>query len=194
MTPLQRSICLYCGSRTGRNPIYVREARMLGVELAGAGYALVYGAGDLGLMGETARAAQSAGARVTGFIPRHLYELEVGKQDIHALIVTETMHERKKLMLGNADAVIALPGGPGTLDELIEVLTWRHLGLHQKSVFLLNTNDYWGPLLALIDHMVAEGFVGAQFHDYLKVVETVDDLITGLGEALTRRRRGDRIG
>jgi uncharacterized protein (TIGR00730 family) len=100
------------------------------------------------------------------------------------LIVTETMHERKKLMLGNADAVIALPGGPGTLDELIEVLTWRHLGLHEKPVFLLNTNDYWGPLLALIDHMVAEGFVGAQFHDYLTVVETVGDLITGLGEAL----------
>lgn len=94
------------------------------------------------------------------------------------------MHERKKLMLGNADAVIALPGGPGTLDELIEVLTWRHLGLHAKPAFLLNTGDYWGPLLALFDHMAAEGFVGTRFRDYLSVVETVDDLVTGLGEAL----------
>jgi uncharacterized protein (TIGR00730 family) len=184
MSPIQRSICIYCGSRKGRNPAYTREARVLGMALARAGYSLIYGAGDLGLMGEIARAAQDAGARITGFIPRHLFELEVGKQDIHALIVTETMHERKKLMLSNADAVIALPGGPGTLDELIEVLTWRHLGLHQKPAFLLNTGDYWGPLLALFDHMAAEGFVGTQFRDYLSVVETVDDLVAGLDEAL----------
>ena len=157
MTPIQRSVCIYCGSRSGRDPAYVREARNLGAALAGAGYALVYGAGDHGMMGETARAAQTAGARITGFIPRHLVELEAGKHDIHALIVTETMHERKKMMLVNSDAVIALPGGPGTLDELIEVLTWRHLGLHDKPAFLLNTADYWGPLLALFDHMVAEG-------------------------------------
>jgi uncharacterized protein (TIGR00730 family) len=184
VTPLQRSICIYCGSRTGRSHKYAREARALGGALAQAGYALVYGAGDQGIMGETARAAQSAGARITGFIPRHLFELEVGKQDIHSLIVTETMHERKKLMLGNADAVVALPGGPGTLDELIEVLTWRNLGLHQKPVFLLNTNDYWGPLLALFDHMATEGFVAAQFREYLTVVESVDELMAGLGEAL----------
>jgi uncharacterized protein (TIGR00730 family) len=157
---------------------------MLGEALARAGYSLVYGAGDRGIMGETARAAQSAGARITGFIPRHLFDLEAGKQDIHALIVTETMHERKKLMLGNADAVVALPGGPGTLDELIEVLTWRHLGLHQKPVLLLNTNDYWRPLLALIDHMITEGFVTAKFRDYLTVVETVDQIIAVLREAL----------
>ena len=136
-------------------------------------------------MGETARAAQAAGARITGFIPRHLFDLEVGKHDIHALIVTETMHERKKLMLGNSDAVIALPGGPGTLDELIEVLTWRHLGLHSKPTFLLNTGGYWDPLLALFDHMVAEGFVGPQFRDYLSVFKTVDELVAALREALS---------
>ena len=184
MTTLQRSICIYCGSRTGRKPAYAREARLLGKTLAEAGYALVYGAGDQGIMGETARAAQAAGARITGFIPRHLFDLEVGKHDIHALIVTESMHERKKLMLGNSDAVIALPGGPGTLDELIEVLTWRHLGLHEKPAFLLNTNDYWGPLLALFDHMAAEGFVAAQFRDYLTVAETVDQLMDALRDAL----------
>jgi len=184
MRPGKRSVCLYCGSRSGRRPAYVREARAVGAALAAAGYDLVYGAGDLGLMGETARAAQQAGARVTGFIPRHIFDLEVGKQDIHSLIVTETMHERKKLMLVNSEAVIALPGGPGTLDELIEVLTWRHLGLHQKPVLLLNTGDYWGPLIALFDHMEAEGFVSSQFRDYLTVVETVDGLIEGLRRAL----------
>ncbi len=181
----QHSVCIYCGSRAGRNPVIAREARALGEALGRAGYALVYGAGDQGLMGETARAAQAAGARITGFIPRHLFDLEVGKHDIHALIVTETMHERKKLMLGNADAVIALPGGPGTLDELIEVLTWRHLGLHAKPAFLLNTGGYWGPLLALFNHMVAEGFVHAQFRGYLSVVETVDELMEALREALS---------
>jgi uncharacterized protein (TIGR00730 family) len=184
MPPHQHSVCIYCGSRTGRNPAIAREARALGAALGRAGYALVYGAGDQGIMGETARAAQAAGARITGFIPRHLYDLEVANHDLHALIVTETMHERKKLMLGNSDAVIALPGGPGTLDELIEVLTWRHLGLHTKPAFLLNTNDYWAPLLTLFDHMVAEGFVGTQFRNYFSVFETVDELMAELRRTL----------
>lgn len=184
MRPGKRTVCIYCGSRSGHRPAFVREARAAGTALAGAGFDLVYGAGDLGLMGETARAAQAAGARVTGFIPKHIFDLEVGKQDIHSLVVTETMHERKKLMLVNSDAVIALPGGPGTLDELIEVLTWRHLGLHQKPVLLLNTGDYWRPLLALFDHMETEGFVNSQFRDYLEVVETVDALIEALRRAL----------
>jgi len=180
MPTRQRSVCIYCGSRSGRRPDYAEGARAIGTAIAHAGFGLVYGAGDLGLMGEAASAAQAAGARVTGFIPRHLYELEVGKQDIHSLIVTETMHERKKLMLVNADAVVSLPGGPGTLDELIEVLTWRHLGLHQKPVLLLNTGDYWGPLLALFDHMIQEGFVTRQFRTYLQVVETVDAVMEAL--------------
>jgi uncharacterized protein (TIGR00730 family) len=182
------TVCLYCGSRKGRNPAHVKAARAIGNALGQSGYGVVYGAGDLGLMGEAATAAQAAGARVTGFIPRHLFELEVGKQDIHAVIVTDTMHERKKLMLGNADAVIALPGGPGTLDELIEVLTWRHLGLHEKPTLLLNTGDYWGPLLALFDHMIAEGFVGAQFRSYLSVFDTVETLMAELARVLPSRR------
>ena len=184
MPSRQRNVCIYCGSRSGRNPDYARQARAIGQALARAGYGVVYGAGDLGLMGEAASAAQQAGAKVTGFIPRHLHDIEVGKQDIHALIVTETMHERKKLMLGNSDAVIALPGGPGTLDELVEVLTWRHLGLHEKPTLLLNTGDYWGPLLALFDHMIAEGFVGDKFRTYFTVVETVDALMAALRRAL----------
>jgi uncharacterized protein (TIGR00730 family) len=181
------AICIYCGSRSGRRPGHVEVARATGRALGRAGFSVVYGAGDLGLMGETARAAKDAGARVTGFIPRHLFDLEVGKNDIDALVITETMHERKKLMFGNSDAVLALPGGPGTLDELIEVLTWRHLGLHRKPVVLLNAGDYWGPLLALFDHMVEEGFVGRGFLDYLTVVETVEAAVEALADALSRR-------
>jgi uncharacterized protein (TIGR00730 family) len=184
MRPSQPTVCIYCGSRPGRDPAYLRDARALGAALAQAGFALVYGAGDVGLMGETARAAQEAGARITGFIPRHLLELEVGKHDLHAVIVTETMHERKKLMLCNSDAVIALPGGPGTLDELVEVLTWRQLGLHRKPAFLLNTGGYWDPLLTLFAHMAEQGFVGHEFRDYLTVAETVDELIAALRRAL----------
>lgn len=184
MSPLQRTVCLYCGSRTGRNPGHARAARELGEALGRAGYALVYGAGDRGLMGEAARAAQAAGARITGFIPRHLVDIEAGKQDLHAVIVTDTMHERKKLMLANSEAVIALPGGPGTLDELIEVLTWRHLGLHAKPAFALNAEGYWDPLLRLIEHMAEEGFVGRHFLGYLTVVATVDELMAALRRAL----------
>ena len=184
MTGQTATICIYCGSRAGRRPAHVKAARATGQALGRAGFAVVYGAGDLGLMGETARAARAAGARVTGFIPRHLFELEVCKNDIDALIVTETMHERKKLMFGNSDAVLALPGGPGTLDELIEVLTWRHLGLHEKPVVLLNPEDYWGPLLALFDHMIAEGFVSEKFRGYLTVADSVDGLMAALRRAL----------
>lgn len=184
MSSAPRTVCVYCGSRTGRNPAYAREARALGEALGRAGYALVYGAGDSGMMGEAARAAQAAGARITGFIPRHLVALEAGKQDLHAVIVTETMHERKKLMLANSEAVIALPGGPGTLDELIEVLTWRHLGLHEKPTFLLNPEGYWDPLLRLMEHMVAEEFVGRHFLDYLSVAASVGEMMPALRRAL----------
>ncbi len=179
MSSAPRTVCLYCGSRTGKNPVHVREARALGEALGRAGYALVYGAGDSGMMGEAARAAQAAGARITGFIPNHLVALEAGKQDLHAVIVTETMHERKKLMLTNAEAVVALPGGPGTLDELIEVLTWRHLGLHEKPALLLNTGG-----LRLLEHMAPEEFVGRHFLGYLTVAATVEELMAALRRAL----------
>jgi hypothetical protein len=184
MSRPRRTVCLYCGSRLGANPAHAREARALGEALGRAGYALVYGAGDRGLMGEAARAAQAAGARITGFIPRHLVDIEAGKQDLHAIIVTDTMHERKKLMLANSEAVIALAGGPGTLDELVEVLTWRHLGLHEKRTFLLNTEGYWDPLISLFNHMAEQGFVGRGFLDYLTVVGTVDELMAALRRAL----------
>ncbi|MEM8697524.1 MAG: TIGR00730 family Rossman fold protein [Pseudomonadota bacterium] len=176
----ERSVCLFCGSRTGTAPHHLVEAEALGAGLADAGFGLVYGAGDLGLMGAAARAAKSAGGQVTGFIPRHLLAMEVGNPGIDALIVTETMHERKKLMFGNSDAVVALPGGPGTLDELIEVLTWRQIGLHQRPIVLVSPKGYWQPLLSLIDHVIGHGFADPGFRDYLDVVESAGEAVVRL--------------
>jgi len=178
------SACLFCGSRNGANPAFVAAARGLGQALAGRGHELVYGAGDQGLMGETARAAQTAGGRVIGFIPQHLVDLEVGKTDLDEYVVTQTMHERKMLMFERSDAVIALPGGPGTLDELIEVLTWRQLGLHSRPVVLVNTEGYWDPLLALLEHVIGHGFADRSFLDYLDLAPGPEAAIDRMEERL----------
>lgn len=174
------SVCVYCGSRYGNSDAFGRAAAALGTWLAKNDMRLVYGAGDIGLMGELARAAQAAGGTTLGVIPAHLQKTEIGKTDLTQYIVTETMHERKKVMFMNADAVIALPGGAGTLDELFEVLTWRQLGLHTKPVFLLNTEGYWDDLVALIKGVCAKGFAPDSLRDYFQLVGTVGDLATRL--------------
>jgi uncharacterized protein (TIGR00730 family) len=138
--------------------------------LARNGWRLVYGAGDVGLMGEVARAAQGAGAETFGVIPAHLFAREVGKRDLTTFVVTETMHERKKVMFMNADAVVVLPGGAGSLDEFFEVLTWRQLGLHAKPILLVNTEGYWDPLAALIERVIAEGFADPTLRAYAATV------------------------
>lgn len=178
------SVCVFCGARSGARPAYAEAARATGAMLAERGWRLVYGAGDVGLMGEVARAAQAAGAATMGVIPTHLMKREVGKRDLTQLVITEDMHERKKVMFMNADALVALPGGPGTLDELFEVLTWRQLGLHAKPVFLLDAGGYWEPLLGLLRHMVGEGFAEPSFLDFLAPVADVPALM----EALTAVR------
>lgn len=179
-----KSVCVYCGSRSGAMPAYADDARALGVSLARQGWRLVYGAGDVGLMGEVARSAQNAGGDTFGVIPTHLLELEVGKTDLTRFVVTETMHERKKVMFMNADAVVVLPGGAGSLDELFEALTWRQLGLHNKPVLVLNTAGYWSPLVALIDHVIAQGFADPELADFLTVVDTVDEAVEFLRAAM----------
>lgn len=177
------SLCVYCGSRDGGDPAYAEAAEALGAAIAERGWRLVYGAGDVGLMGRVARTAQTGGAETFGVIPTHLLQLEVGKRDLTSFIVTETMHERKKVMFMNSDAVVVLPGGAGSLDELFEVLTWRQLGLHEKPVFLLNVNGYWNPLTALIDHVVAEGFAGDNLKGFYRVVDSVGALTAQLASA-----------
>lgn len=182
------SICVFCGSRLGGDPAFAAAAGELGRALASDGYRLVYGAGDVGLMGAVANAAIAAGGDTFGVIPEHLLRREVGKRDLGALVVTETMHERKKVMFMNADAIVTLPGGPGSLDELFEVLTWRQLGLHAKPIYLLNTNGYWDPLIALLGHVVGNGFAEASFLDFLAVQDTVPALITALRADLDAHR------
>ena len=175
-----KSVCVYCGSRPGAMPAYAEAARDLGGKLAARELRLVYGAGDVGLMGEVARAAQAAGAETFGVIPEHLVRREVGKSDLTSYVVTETMHERKKVMLMNADAVVVLPGGPGSLDELFEVLTWRQLGLHDKPIVILNVDGYWDKLRDLLDHVIAQGFADASLAGYLKWVATPDQALDHL--------------
>lgn len=184
------SVCVYCGSRHGSRPAYAEAAEALGRGLATRGWRLVYGAGDVGLMGTVARAAQAAGGDTFGVIPTHLLEREVGKTDLTRHVVTETMHERKKVMFMNSDAVVVLPGGAGSLDELFEVLTWRQLGLHSKPILLLSTLAYWDPLLALVDHVIDHGFADASLRDFLTVAETPEAALELLAETSHRNAAG----
>jgi len=179
------SVCVYCGSRAGGSVTYSEHASALGTALAEAGMRLVYGAGDVGLMGITARAAMTAGGTTFGVIPQHLLNQEVGKRDLDTFIVTETMHERKKVMVMNADAIVVLPGGAGSLDEFFEVLTWRQLGLHAKPIFLLNSEGYWDKLSDLLDHIVAQGFADASLLDFFTTVSDVPALMAALHRAKT---------
>jgi uncharacterized protein (TIGR00730 family) len=185
---LLQSVCVFCGARSGLRPEYAAAARDFGKVIAARGWRLVYGAGDIGLMGEVARSAQQHGASSMGVIPTHLLGREQGKRDLTQLVITEDMHERKKVMFMNSDAVVVLPGGAGSLDEFFEVVTWAQIGLHSKPVYLLNINDYWRPLINLVDHVVAEGFADASLQGHFQVVSTVVDLEAGLAKALTRHK------
>ena len=180
MTSVLRSVCVFCGSRPGIKPAYSAAARDVGVMIAQMKWRLVYGAGDVGLMGDVARAAQGAGARTLGVIPTHLMAREKGKRDLTTLIITENMHERKKVMFMNSDVIVVLPGGAGSLDEFFEVLTWAQIGLHEKPIFLLNTDKYWDPLIYLLDHVIAQGFADASMRGHFVVVNDVYELTAGL--------------
>jgi uncharacterized protein (TIGR00730 family) len=154
-----RSVCVFCGSSAGARPEYATAAETLGREIARRGLTLVYGAGNVGLMGVVADACLAEGGRVVGFIPESLVAWEVAHEGLTERYVTRSMHERKMGMADRADAFVALPGGVGTFEELFEVLTWAQLGIHNKPVALLNTAGFYDPLLALLDHAVAERFL-----------------------------------
>jgi uncharacterized protein (TIGR00730 family) len=176
----QKSVCVFCGSRPGNDPAFTRDAEILGAGIAQAGLRLVYGAGDVGLMGTVARSVQSAGGTTFGVIPQHLVDWEVGKTDLTTYVVTETMHERKKVMFMNCDAVVVLPGGAGSLDELFEVLTWRQLGLHSKPIYIVNTNDYWSKLMDLMHHVVNSGFADASLLEFVTMVPDAQATLAAL--------------
>ena len=181
----QRSICVFCGSRSGQNPAYETTARALGALIAARGWRLVYGAGDVGLMGAVANATKDAGGDTFGVIPDHLVKWEVGKTDLTRYVVTENMHERKKVMFMNSDAIVVLPGGAGSLDEFFEVLTWRQLGLHEKPILLANIDGYWDPLIGLVDHVIDQGFADASLKGFVQVVDDVSALEASLVDALS---------
>ncbi|MEH7826641.1 TIGR00730 family Rossman fold protein [Gemmobacter denitrificans] len=180
------SICVFCGARSGTNPAHATAARETGAMIASQGWRLVYGAGDVGLMGEVARSAMSAGASSLGVIPVHLMQREIGKRDLTQFVITQDMHERKKVMFMNSDAIVVLPGGAGSLDEFFEVLTWAQIGLHGKPIFLLDVKGYWQPLIGLLDHIIAEGFADATMRQLFSIVPDVTRLQADLSDALTR--------
>ncbi|MDX5350428.1 MAG: TIGR00730 family Rossman fold protein [Paracoccaceae bacterium] len=178
------SICIFCGSRPGARADYSQAARATGAMIARNGWRLVFGAGDVGIMGQVAAAALADGAPALGVIPVHLLGRERGRRDMTNTIVTEDMHERKKVMFMNSDAVVVLPGGAGTLDEFFEVLTWAQIGLHAKPIFLVDVAGYWQPLVGLIDHVIAQGFASPSLREHFRLVPDLPALETALRAAL----------
>ena len=179
-----RSICIFCGSRDGLDPAHRALAAELGGLLGAAGLTVIYGGGHVGLMGTVADAAIAAGGEVIGLIPARLLEREVGHRDITRLVVTGDMFERKRRMIEDADAFVVLPGGLGTLDELLEVLTLRQLGYHDKPIVLVNAGGHFDPFLALVDHVIDAGFAGRECGNLCRPVAGVADVLPALGIAL----------
>ncbi|MFV0245718.1 MAG: TIGR00730 family Rossman fold protein [Qingshengfaniella sp.] len=178
------SICVYCGARPGAQPAYAVAATEFGNLIAAEGWRLVFGAGDMGLMGDVARATRDAGGQTLGVIPTHLVGKETAARDLSQAVITETMHERKKVMFMNADAAVVLPGGAGTLDEFFEVLTWAQLGLHSRPILLVDVAGFWQPLLGLLDHVIAQGFAAPSLRDLITVVSDAESAVATLRKAL----------
>jgi len=177
------SVCVFCGSRSGTDPAHAEAARRLGRMIAERGLELVYGGGDIGLMSIVARAALDAGGHVTGVIPRFIMEFEVGNPGITELILVESMHERKRIMFERADSFVTLPGGLGTLDETIEIVTWKQLQQHKKPIVVVDVNGYWKPLRDLVQAVVEGGYGHHGIADLFSVVEGVEQVLDALTQA-----------
>jgi len=184
MSPPTLRVCVFCSSSEEVDLRYRQVAAQLGTALAGAGWELVYGGGNLGLMGEVARAALAGGARVTGVIPERLATREIALHDVTELIRTDTMRERKALMDDRSDAFVVLPGGIGTLEELVEILTLKQLGYHHRAIVVLDADGYWDPLLTQVDRMVDERLAASSLRELWEVVPDV----AGAMAALARYR------
>ena len=187
-----RTVCVYCGSGPGTNPRFIESAIALGKVLAGNGIRLVYGGGSLGMMGAIATSVLEQGGSVTGIIPDFLTARENALTRVQEMIVTPDMHERKRLMFERSDAFVALPGGIGTLEELVEQLTWQQLGRHTKPVLLANIDGFWEPLLALLAHMRATQFIRPTLSIDILKAERVEDILPQLRAAASRAPEGTR--
>ena len=178
-----RKICVYCGSGPGNDPAFIQAARDFGKTIAKNGIGLVYGGGGVGMMGALAHAVHEHGGEVTGIIPKFLMSRERALHGVHDLIVTHDLHERKRKMFEMADAFVALPGGVGTLEEIVEQMTWAQLGHHKKPILLANIKRFWDPLCALLDHMKKLEFIRGDLNFDLLVADTVDDILPMLQKA-----------
>ncbi|MBP1843669.1 uncharacterized protein (TIGR00730 family) [Rhizobium petrolearium] len=180
-----RSICVYCGSQPGRDPAYIEAGRALGKSIAAHGLRLVYGGGTKGIMGAVASGVLSNGGQVTGIIPEFLVDMEATRHSLgqlNELIVTEDMHARKHKMFERADAFVTLPGGLGTLEEIVEIMTWAQLGRHQKPMVFANIGGFWDPMLELIRHMREQGFVHHAHLVQPMVIPEVDQIVPAILE------------
>ena len=181
------SLCVFCGSRAGVDSVFTQAAEQLGRSLAERGVRLVYGGGSIGLMGVVTQTVLDHGGEVTGVIPEFLMRREVGNPALTELIVVDSMHERKRRMFELADAFAVLPGGLGTLDETIEIITWRQLGLHTKPIAVLSVGEYWTVFETLIEHVIAQGFGDAAIRDLFTVSGDVASLLTALEARATEQ-------
>jgi hypothetical protein len=177
-----RRVCVYCASNDGTGPVYLDAAREFGRTLAERGITVVYGGGRVGLMGALADAAMAAGGDVIGVMPHALVEREAAHHGITALHIVDSMHARKAMMAGLADAFVAMPGGLGTLEEFFETWTWAQLGVHRKPIGLLNVADFWRPLVALLDHLETEGFLRGTPRQSLLIHDGAGAMIDALSE------------
>jgi uncharacterized protein (TIGR00730 family) len=186
------AVCVYCGSNAGTEPAFAEAASRFGRILAENNVRLVYGGGSVGLMGILAEAVLAHGGKATGIIPDFLTQRERPRRLAQELIVTRDMHERKRTMFDRADAFVALPGGIGTLEELVEQLTWAQLGRHSKPILIANINGYWDPLLTLIAHMRERAFVPDSLAVNFLVAERVDDILPVLRQAARGRPEAEQ--
>lgn len=181
-----RNVCVYCGSGPGTDPAYVEAAQTLGAELAKRGFGLVYGGGSLGLMGEVARATLQGGGEVIGIIPEFLTEREKMLENVTNLHIVEDMHVRKKMMFEASDAFVALPGGIGTLEELVEQLTWSQLGRHAKPIVVANIKGFWDPFLNLLAHMRTQKFIRNGLEVGFEIVSEAHEIVPAIDAAWLR--------
>lgn len=175
--PRLQSLCVFCGSQTGSDPVHVQAATRLGELMARRRITLVFGGGHIGLMGALAEAALAGGSRVVGVIPEHLTRVEAAFRDISELIVVESMHVRKRRMFDMADAFCVLPGGMGTMDETFEILTWKQLRLHNKPIVILNNQGYWTPWVNLVESIIHDGFASEDTGRLFTVVSDVGEVL-----------------
>ena len=189
-----RSICVYCGSSPGNDPDFMTTARAFGQIMAKEGISLVYGGGTNGLMGAVATGVHEKGGKVVGIIPEFLKARELDFKGADELVVTNNMHERKQIMFDRADAFVALPGGIGTLEELVEQLTWSQLGRHKKPILFANINGFWDPLCELLDHMRKSGFIHSALNFEYGLADKVEDILPILRAAAAKHGEADEEG